>query len=194
MKLRGEKTYLNKTKTTKAFVLVFALLSFVSLSFSTFNKALASDITSENIIKAVNNERTSRGLNSLTENTKLDSAALNKSNHMLKNNYFDHYGFGLTPWNFIKAENYNYSIAGENLALGFNTSEGVVSAWMKSDKHRENILNPDFKDIGVGVVKGEFNDKNIAEGEVTVTTEMFGTEKPAIEKLFDKIIKVFNIF
>ncbi|PSO60612.1 MAG: hypothetical protein BRC47_15685, partial [Cyanobacteria bacterium QS_7_48_42] len=33
---------------------------------------------------------------------------------------------------------------------GFQTPEAVVEAWMGSSSHRENILNPDFTEIGIG--------------------------------------------
>lgn len=36
--------------------------------------------------------------------------------------------------------------------MGDRTPEEVVTAWMNSPGHRANILNPDFKQLGVGVV------------------------------------------
>lgn len=40
--------------------------------------------------------------------------------------------------------------AGENLAYGFTTPERVVTAWMNSPTHKANIVDPDFKYIGIG--------------------------------------------
>ncbi|NLA96091.1 MAG: hypothetical protein GX838_04525 [Clostridiaceae bacterium] len=40
--------------------------------------------------------------------------------------------------------------AGENIAAGQSKPESVVSSWMASPSHRDNILNPDYKLIGVG--------------------------------------------
>jgi uncharacterized protein YkwD len=48
-----------------------------------------------------------------------------------------------------------YSAAGENLAYGFKTPESVVAAWMKSESHRRNIMDPDFKYIGIGYFVNE---------------------------------------
>lgn len=44
----------------------------------------------------------------------------------------------------------SYSLAGENLACGYNTSESVMEAWMQSPEHRNNILNSKFCYMGIG--------------------------------------------
>ncbi|CAG8501183.1 12743_t:CDS:2, partial [Dentiscutata heterogama] len=43
---------------------------------------------------------------------------------------------------------YGFSSAGENVAQGYNDEESVMQGWMNSPGHRENILNPSFKDAG----------------------------------------------
>ncbi len=48
-----------------------------------------------------------------------------------------------------------YIAAGENLAYGFNAPASVVAAWMKSEGHKRNILDPDFKYIGIGYYANE---------------------------------------
>ena len=167
-------------------IIVFGIFSFVL--------ANASEITPDNIVKLVNEERTANGLNPLKMNPKLQSAAIFKSNDMIYRNYFDHYAFGQTPWMFIIRAGYDYSVAGENLAKGYSTSEGVVNAWINSPSHRANILNPDFQDIGVGVVRGAFT----ADGqtvETTMTTELFATPKSKIAVFFERISNtIFSIF
>ncbi len=45
----------------------------------------------------------------------------------------------------------NYRGAGENIAMGQTSAEQVMTDWMNSDGHRENILNPNFTKIGVGL-------------------------------------------
>ena len=56
----------------------------------------------------------------------------------------------------IFAENsLKYRAAGENLAYGFKTPETLVAAWMNSEGHRRNILDPDFKYIGIGYFVNE---------------------------------------
>lgn len=56
----------------------------------------------------------------------------------------------------IFAENsLKYRAAGENLAYGFRTPEALVAAWMNSEGHRRNILDPDFKFVGIGYYVNE---------------------------------------
>lgn len=49
---------------------------------------------------------------------------------------------------------YNYNAAGENIAAGYSTPEDVMAGWMSSSGHRQNILDPDFREIGVGYYQG----------------------------------------
>ena len=72
---------------------------------------------------------------------------------MKNKNYFDHnsptYG---SPFDMMKSFGISYTSAGENIAMGQTTPEQVVQAWMDSQGHRENIMNPSFTQIGVGYV------------------------------------------
>ena len=175
-------------------VKIVEIALFVSLFVFSAALALAAPINPENVEKLVNQERTSRGISPLNINYSLDFAAQKKSFDMINRNYFDHYAYGLSPWIFIQNENYDYLYAGENLAMDFNTAEGMVSAWMASPSHRKNILNPDFNEMGVGVVKGEFSDNSGAH-ETEMVTNMFATRKPAIIRVFDNVVeKLKNIF
>lgn len=49
---------------------------------------------------------------------------------------------------------YSYNAAGENIAAGYGTPEEVMAGWMNSAGHRQNILDPDFREIGVGYYQG----------------------------------------
>lgn len=153
--------------------------------------AFASDINQENVIKLINQERANRGIPSLKIDGDLNQAAGLKSKDMINRSYFDHYAFGLSPWDFISISGYDYLYAGENLAMDFNTSEGVVKAWMNSPTHRDNILNPDFSEVGIGVVRGEYAENGHARS-TTMISNMFGRKKPTILKVFDYIAK--NVF
>jgi len=166
------------------------LVYFLSIS----NFAYASPITEENVLNLINNERTERGINPLRLDSDLDQAALNKSKDMLHRNYFEHFAFGLKPWDFISLAGYNYLYAGENLAMKFETSEGMVNAWMNSPKHRDNILSPEFEDIGIGIVKGEFVEADGSRDQTTIVTNMFGRKKPIILQVFNRIIENIHIF
>ena len=156
------------------------LLTLLSLDLLPQNQAFSSALTSENVLQLTNYSREAFGLSDLRMNTELSKAAAAKAQDMFKNQYFAHNSpFGLTPWDFIKAEGYNYIIAGENLAVNFYTSESLESAWMNSPEHKANILNKDFQDIGIGIYSGTL--KGL---KATVVVQMFGSviDQPIVMK------------
>ena len=51
----------------------------------------------------------------------------------------------------ITAAGYVWRAAGENIATGFATPRSVVHAWMASAGHCQNILNPQYRNVGTGV-------------------------------------------
>lgn len=178
---KTENTFTIKRRAT-----LFSLGVLASILFA--SQAFASTISTQNVLDSINQERTVRGLPKLTIDNDLTSAANLKSKDMLNRKYFEHFAFSMTPWDFIKNAGYNYLYAGENLAMDFNTSEGMVSAWMKSPAHRDNILNPDFRDTGLGIVKGEYTENGNTHS-TTMVTNMFGRKKPVILRAFDYITK-----
>ncbi|MGE1163495.1 CAP domain-containing protein [Peribacillus simplex] len=107
----------------------------------------------QEVVKLTNAEREKQGLAALKIDTKLSKVARIKSQDMKDKNYFDHnsptYG---SPFDMMKQFGISYTSAGENIAQGQQTPEEVVQAWMDSEGHRENIMNPSFTHIGVGYV------------------------------------------
>lgn len=148
----------------------------------------ASEINIKNVVDLTNQERSLNGLKPLNLDSDLGHAAYSKSANMVARNYFDHFAYGLSPWLIIRNSGYDYQIAGENLAMDFNSPEGIVSAWMNSTDHRKNILNPDFQDVGIGVVKGEFTESDGTKHETTMVTQMFGKKKSPIIGFATKIL------
>jgi uncharacterized protein YkwD len=106
------------------------------------------------VIPLLNKERANNGLSALASNGVLTSAARAHSKDMATNNYLGHTGSdGSGLVSRIQAAGYSYSTAGENVYGGnmqYNTPYSAVSAWMGSQGHRENILNRDFTQVGVG--------------------------------------------
>ena len=131
---------------------------------------ISTDITSEQLLVLLNQERQKDNLETLNLNPELSAAARNKANDMFSKNYWAHNSpDGKTPWNFIKDSGYVYVYAGENLARGFTTSADVTKAWMESQSHKENMLSPNYSDVGFAVVSGKL------DGEETVlVVEEFG--------------------
>lgn len=138
-----------------------------------FQSARASEISQENVIDLTNYSRVKNGLNALAENSKLNEAAMAKAKDMLQNNYFAHTSpANVTPWHWFEKVKYAYRYAGENLAINFKTAEDEHEAWMESETHKKNILNPKYQEIGVAVQKGMI-DNRLA----TITVQMFGARE-----------------
>ncbi len=130
-------------------------------------------ITKNALIEFTNQKRESLGIHSLKENSKLDEAAYLKANDILEKDYFSHQSpEGLSPWYWFKKTGYNYQLAGENLAIGFLDSEEVIQAWLDSPSHKKNLLEKNYEEMGIAVMKGEFGGN-----ETTVVVQLFGTPK-----------------
>lgn len=119
------------------------------------------DVTSQRLLDDTNLERSKADIAPLTINTQLSAAATSKARDMFKEQYWAHVSpNGTTPWYWFKDANYQYASAGENLAKGFNTSSGLIAAWMDSSEHRSNILNPKYSEVGFAVIEGRLNDED----------------------------------
>jgi uncharacterized protein YkwD len=107
------------------------------------------------VIQLTNQERTTRGIPSVTANTLLNRAAQEYAEVLAPGGCFDHDCPPVRdPGQRITNEGYVWWTWGENIAAGYPTPEDVVAAWMASTGHRDNILNSAFRDIGVGVATG----------------------------------------
>ena len=156
------------------FLFVLAL-KIISVSFLAFfpESVFFADITKSSLIEMTNQEREKLGIGILKENSKLDEAALLKAQDILDNDYFDHYSpQGISPWYWFQQVGYNYKTAGENLAVGFLDSKEVYDAWLDSFSHKENLLNPNYNEIGIGIAKGDLNGS-----ETTIVVQLFGSQK-----------------
>ncbi|MER5741373.1 CAP domain-containing protein [Streptomyces sp. NPDC002262] len=106
----------------------------------------------DQVLALVNAERAKAGCGALTANATLARAAQGHSDDMAARDFFDHTNpDGDGPGERVTAAGYPWSTYGENIAMGQSTPEQVMEAWMNSPGHRANILNCDFKELGVGV-------------------------------------------
>lgn len=159
-------------------LLIYVLLFiFLQVGFSIIGYAkpgilgITSSVNQEKLIELTNTERGKKGLPPVSENEALDKAAQLKAQNMFSENYWAHFApSGKTPWDFILGSGYKFSYAGENLAKNFYSSSDVVSAWMKSPTHRDNLLNTKYQDIGIAVLEGVLNGQ-----KTTLIVQMFGS-------------------
>lgn len=104
-------------------------------------------------IRLINEERANAGLEPVTINIELCKIARIKAVEMVELGYFSHespnYG---AHADMVRVFGLECEYAGENAAyLGGAYASGVVWNWMHSEGHKENILNPKHKEIGIGV-------------------------------------------
>ena len=111
-------------------------------------------VESNLVIDLTNQERAKVGLASLERNQLLTDSAIIKACDLRDRDYWAHiHPDGPTPWEVIEGVGYTYRYAGENICRVFN-EYGCMNAWMASEKHKENILDSRYKEIGVGKCGG----------------------------------------
>ncbi len=101
------------------------------------------------VICLIDQQRVERGLPALVANTHLSRSAQGWTRTMVAIGAFTH---GSDFAARITQAGFEWSAAGENIATGFVTPSQVVDGWMGSQGHCQNILDPGFTEIGVGVV------------------------------------------
>jgi uncharacterized protein YkwD len=128
--------------------------------------ALPGDVRAAKIKRAtlclLNHRRVAHGRHKLRSNRRLAKAARAHARDMVRRDYFSHTTPGGASFvDRIMQEDYvkpsqGWAL-GENLAWGsyqLATPKAIVRSWMHSPEHRANILNPRFREIGIGVVAG----------------------------------------
>ncbi|MFE7930892.1 CAP domain-containing protein [Streptomyces sp. NPDC057456] len=106
------------------------------------------------VLKLVNEERAKVGCSAVSANSALSELAEAFSDDMAARGFFDHTDpDGATPWDRAAKAGIS-DLGGENIARGQADAAAVMEAWMNSPGHKANILNCDFKTLGVGVHLG----------------------------------------
>lgn len=126
----------------------------------------------EQVMAEINAERRRAGLVELHHNPTLERAALQHSADMAARDYLSHDVLGGPKFaERAAAIGYPYRQMSENVARGYTTPRELVAAWMASPSHRAAILNPIFRDIGIGLAVGQHH------GRQTVSADaMFGVQ------------------
>ncbi len=142
------------------------------------------NITAEAIVNETNKERIKAGLVPFSTNALLGSSAKYKVEDMIAREYFEHTSpVGLTVSDLGEMVGYQYITMGENLALGnFDSATDIVTAWMNSVGHRENILNENYLEIGIYIARGKYQGRN-----VWFAVQHFGTTRNACPRIDPEI-------
>jgi len=115
----------------------------------------SSSSVAERMLELVNQQRTAAGLAPVSLNAQLMSSAQEHSQDMADHDFLDHTGSdGSSPFDRIGRAGYSSGFAGENIAAGEPAPENAMADWMNetppNDGHRQNILNPNYREIGIG--------------------------------------------
>lgn len=120
-----------------------------------------------------NTDRTDNGLAPLVRSARLDAAAQAAAEDMASKGYFAHIApDGTTPWYWLDEAGYEYRYAGQNLAVNFTDSKNVQDAWLASPTHRENIMKPEYTQIGFGTATGTYQGQ-----QTTFVVQFFATPR-----------------
>ncbi len=130
----------------------------------------------------INRERTRHGERPLRPNRRLRRAAQAHTVSMADGDYFEHVGpQGQTPLarmrsvGYISSSRVGYEV-GENIAWGtlwLASPRAIVAAWMASPRHRANILDPRYRETGIGV--SAHPPSSLAHGQAgAIYTQDFG--------------------
>jgi uncharacterized protein YkwD len=127
----------------------------------------------------MNAERGQRGLAQLRGQPLLDRVAQSYARQMVRQRFFDHTSpGGSTMMSRIRGTHYLRDVAswsvGENLAWGSGTlatPRATVRAWMQSPDHRANLLDPRFREVGIGIAAGAPEALDAGEAGGTYVTD-----------------------
>ncbi len=135
-------------------------------------------------LSLVNEYRSNTGLRRLEWNDKLAEAAQDKAEDMKNDKYFEHRSpDGKVAWDFIIAEGYDYSKAGENLAIDFKNVKDATIAWELSPSHLRNIASSGYTDFGFAQTNANI------EGKPTIVfVQLFA--KP--QSIYDRALENIN--
>ncbi|WP_165250660.1 CAP domain-containing protein [Paludisphaera soli] len=115
------------------------------------------DSLARRIVELTNAERAAVGAAPLAWSDRLAFAAEVHADDLASRGIVEHVVDGVTPYDRVATVGEAAASVGENLfralpvAADPTLAEGVVAAWMNSPDHRDNILDPAFTELGVGV-------------------------------------------
>ena len=109
------------------------------------------------VVHSVNEIRENHGCKPLKVARKLNKSAQRHAEDMSSKDYFSHTSADGRSWVSRQRATGWKKPGGENIARGFDSAGPVMTAWMNSPLHRKNIVNCNFRHIGVGfTADGEY--------------------------------------
>jgi len=141
------------------------------------------------VVQRVNEVRAEKGLRPLALSPSLTAAAATHSQNMARLGFFAHESHdGTQFWQrisrFYVSRGFTGWSVGENLVFGTApmTADDVVQAWLDSPPHRQNLLNPTWREIGVGVVDATGAPGVFGGDDVLLATADFGVRTKPVAR------------
>lgn len=136
------------------------------------------------VVREINRVRASRGLQPLRSASGLTSAAVTHSRSMVLRGFFSHTSSDGTQFFDRVRRHYpsrgwtSWSV-GETLFAntGATDAQTIVATWLRSSPHREIVLTPGWRDVGIGVVYRSSAPGTFAGAETLVVTADFGVRE-----------------
>lgn len=130
------------------------------------------------LLTDTNASRSANGVAGLALNSKLNAAAQSSADDMAARNYWSHdTPEGNPPWIWVNNQSYSYKKVGQNLATGFSDEQSTINGWMASPPHRQNMLDPEFTEVGFGFANNP-NYTSAGGGPMTIVVAFYG--KPQV--------------
>ena len=135
---------------------------------------MASNKFANRLLELVNEERQDAGLDTLEIDNQLNQAARRHNQEMVKQDRMAHHFPGQANLGErVSSTGYDWKAVGENIAAGYQTAEAVFEGWMGSSGHRQNILNPNYTEMGIAYANAPDN----RTGDFDIYwTQVFGAE------------------
>lgn len=123
----------------------------------------------EEVLKYTNEVRAQAGVAPLTLDGSLCIVSFGRAYEMIAGNKVNHERPNGLPWSSLTdSAGINYEKLGENIAAGNFDPQMVVNKWKNSERHYNNMINPEYTKLGVGY----FHDDNFIYLNTWVQTFM----------------------
>ncbi len=148
----GTETYLGKDNIITVYDRFFYLADYDDLLPAAKRNRQTYADKIDSVLSLTNQMRAKKGLKALKLSSKLTEQACVRAEEVAWSGRYSHIRPGAKSFRSIFEENgYETGTVGENLGWNYNTPSQVCTAWRNSESHYENIMNPDFEYIGIGV-------------------------------------------
>lgn len=148
----GSEKYIGNDNVTKSYNRFYYLADYDDLLPAAKNNRQKYSEEINSVLSLTNKMRAEKGLKPLKLSEKLTEQACVRAEEVAWSGKYSHLRPNGRLFRSIFTENgYENGTAGENLGWNYDAPSKVCTAWRNSESHYENIMNPDFEYIGIGV-------------------------------------------